>query len=95
MDFSDVPPARYWIPSPEKHPEITTCDFCGEPLDLDHAVPVMEQQENVYAACPTCAPIQVRQHPITVQYMKWMETGDPRWWSPWMCNHCTEVDSAP
>ena len=28
---------------------------------------------------------KIQEHPITPTYMKWLEEGDPRWWSPWFC----------
>lgn len=82
-DFTDARPHRWWALVPEAH-DLTDCARCGARLDLTQTVP-MEGEEPLCANCASTA-INGPQMPMTATYLHWLETGDPRWWSPWMCN---------
>lgn len=58
--------------------------MCGEDLDLDCTVPMLRERP----LCAVCAGKEIGAAPLTPTYIQWLEDGDPRWWSPWMCN-CT------
>jgi hypothetical protein len=98
MDRTDEPPERFWVLTPFTHFEAqgTTCDriFCGHP-DCDTLLLVAAEPGHDKTAllmwhskpiCPQHALEKISEHPITTTYLKWMEEGDPRWWSPWFCN---------
>jgi hypothetical protein len=98
VDKTDEVPERYWVfraflhyeaLTPDNVPSKIHCAICGALLisvgdtDADKTALLMFHDKPI---CPTDALEQIKQHPITATYMKWMEDGDPRWWSPWFCN---------
>lgn len=98
MDRSDEVPERYWVLRSFLHyttcypdlpaPKIILCHVCGDALvradDTDRDdVPLLMFQDN--PVCAKHALEKISEHPITPTYMKWLEEGDPRWWSPWFC----------
>lgn len=70
-------------------PKVILCSVCGEVL-VDTAdtgqddLPLLMFNDN--PICPKDALEKISEHPITPTYMKWLEEGDPRWWSPWFCD---------
>lgn len=82
MDFTDEEPSRWWLLNTESHPDTTTCTGCGQPLDRTKAIPVTAEG----GLCENCVHGHIEGHPVTATYLKWLDEGDPRWWSPYLCN---------
>jgi hypothetical protein len=80
-DFSDERPQRWWVLEPDPH-HLRFCGHCGTELDLNKAVPMKDEDP----LCAVCAGKEVNDAPLTATYLSWLSSGDPRWWSPWMCN---------
>lgn len=66
---------------PDAH-HLRDCARCGTDLDLTCTVPMRGDEP----LCAVCAGKEIHEAPLTVTYLTWIEEGDPRWWSPWMCN---------
>ena len=83
MDFSDETPERWWVADFSKHtyPVFVKVCRCGTLVDPDYAVPMLGDK----VMCANCATDEVKGHPITAEYLKWLQDGDLRWWSPWIC----------
>lgn len=89
MDYTDEQPSRWWVLHPARHEEkdlLSNCVECKTAIPQDVAIPRTADG----ALCNVCAPQHVStKAPVTVTYLKWLEEGDPRWWSPFLCN-CEE-----
>lgn len=80
-DFSNRRPDRWWVLEPEAH-HLRDCARCGADLELAYTVPMLREEP----LCAVCAGKEISGAPLTPTYIQWLEDGDPRWWSPWMCN---------
>ena len=99
MDRSNETPERYWVLRPFLHyttcypdldmPRVILCAVCGESLieangkNKRDDLPLLMYKNN--PICAKDALNQIGEHPVTPTYMKWLEEGDPRWWSAWFC----------
>ena len=96
MDKTDDTPQRYWVIRAFSHYDARgealdkiRCAICdsvlltaGDPAD-DKTPLLMFENEPI---CPNDALERIVEHPLTPEYLTWMNEGDPRWWSPWFCN---------
>lgn len=73
--------------NPEAH-HLTSCGMCGQALPTGVSIPMVED----YPVCAYHAGVQLTGTPMTAEYARWMEEGDPRWWSAWLCN-CPYCDA--
>jgi hypothetical protein len=99
VDRSDKVPERYWVLRAFSHhsfcfpdlpdPTVIRCALCDRVLltagetDQDDTPLLMFDDKPI---CPDDALGKISGHPITPTYLKWLEEGDPRWWSPWFCD---------
>jgi hypothetical protein len=81
-DLSDTRPERWWVLNPEAHRAF----YCGRchytPIDRSSNTPML----NGTPLCAACAGQVLTGTPITAEYARWIDEGDPRWWSAWLCN---------
>lgn len=72
----------------QPQPTEIRCSICNTVLvtagqtDQDDTPLLMYNDKPI---CVDDAMDKIQEHPITPTYMKWLEEGDPRWWSPWFC----------
>lgn len=97
--IQDEIPDRSWVLKPRAHLEedlgITgtrgmidlKCAKCMNAINEDQPVTCRFGEFN----CRQCALAALDDHPITPTYMNWINEGDPRWWSPYICN-CSGCD---
>lgn len=98
MDYTSELPERFWVLRPQNHQNkhtLTWCDECSADLDIESGIciPVFNNRP----LCRSCAlKVVEKSSPTTIEYMTWLEDGDPRWWSPWYCTcgGCTNEEAA-
>jgi hypothetical protein len=94
--MTDEVPQRYWVLRPFLHYEhlkviipVISCGICGAELlradTIEHDIRPLVMFQDA-PLCPKDALAQLSEHPMTPEYLRWMEEGDPRWWSPWFCD---------
>lgn len=87
-DLSDERPERWWVLNPDAHATY----YCGNCLirriDPECNVPMLDDKP----LCGVCAGQMLSDTPQTAEYARWLDEGDPRWWSAWMCN-CPYCDA--
>lgn len=64
------------------------CGICSAPLPPDMSIPMFEDMP----LCAYHAGEKLSGTPMTAEYARWIEEGDPRWWSAWLCN-CPYCDA--
>lgn len=84
MDRTDERPERWWVLDPIGHlgSVAPRCGVCAAPLPTDMSIPMFEDKP----LCAAHAGEKLSGTPMTAEYARWIEEGDPRWWSAWLCN---------
>jgi hypothetical protein len=83
MDYTDEEPSRWWVLNPSAHKDLTNCWSCNGYLNWKETIPRTPDGP----LCQHCATRVIQDKtPITPTYLSWLESGDPRWWSPYLCN---------